>query len=97
MNDALLVIAVASVTVGSRVGATVLLPVLHGRAAAAIERLPAPLFAAMAAVSLHADAEARPDRAVLLAVAAALVVSRQRSLLITVLAGIAGFVVGNLG
>lgn len=65
-----LVLAVAAVTVGSRVAALAVLPPPRGRAAEFVARLPAPLFAALAA--------------------------RWSSLLLTLVAGIGGYLVVSL-
>ncbi len=90
-----LVGAVAVVTVGSRVAATALLPAPRGSLAELIGRLPAPLFAALAAVSLRGSDAGAGDPALLMAVGCALASTRWRSLLVTVLAGLTGFVVGD--
>jgi hypothetical protein len=89
------VTAVAAVTVGSRVAATALLPTPRGGLAELIKRLPAPLFAALAAVSLRGSDAGTADPAMLLAVGCALASTRWRSLLLTVAAGLAGFLIGD--
>jgi hypothetical protein len=96
MTEVALVAAVALVTVGSRVAATAVLPAPRGALSEVIDRLPAPLFAALAAVSLTGAEAGRSDPALLLAAGCALVSTPWRSLLLTVVAGLAGFVVGTL-
>lgn len=91
-----LVLAVAAVTVGSRVAALALLPPPRGRAAGFVARLPAPLFAALAALSLSGSAAGPTDPAMLAAVACALVAARWSSLLLTLVAGVSGFLVASV-
>jgi hypothetical protein len=95
VTDIILIVAVAAVTVGSRVASTALLPPPRGAVAAAIARLPAPLFAALAALSLR-DADAgTADPRLMLAVGCALVSTRWRSLFATVVAGLGGYLVAD--
>ena len=96
MSEVALVATVAAVTVGSRVAATALLPTPRGRLAELIGRLPAPLFAAMAALSLVRSESGSTDPALLVAISCALVSTWWRSLLLTVVAGLAGYVLGDL-
>lgn len=88
-----LLLAVTLVTVGSRVLALTL-PAPSGALAGLVTRLPAPLFAALAALSLVGDGVPPPP--MLVAVAAALLVSRWSSLLLTLGAGITGFLLAGL-
>jgi Branched-chain amino acid transport protein (AzlD) len=94
MSTAALVAAVAAITVGSRVLALAFVPPPRGRLAAVVDRLPAPLFAVLAAVTLLGG-DRRVDPAVLGGALAALATMRCRSLLITVITGLAGAVAGN--
>jgi len=96
VSDVALVATVAAVTVGSRVAATALLPAPRGRLAELIGRLPAPLFAAMAALSLVRSESGSTDPALLVAIGCALVSTWWRSLLLTVVAGLAGYLLGDL-
>lgn len=89
-------LAVAAVTVGSRVAALAVLPPPRGRAAEFVARLPAPLFAALAALSLSGSAAGPANPAILAAVACALVAARWSSLLLTLVAGIGGYLVVSL-
>ncbi|UDY35095.1 hypothetical protein [Dermatobacter hominis] len=94
MSPLVLVVAVAAVTVGSRVAALALLPAPSGRTAEVIARLPAPLFAALAAVSIT-GAAGSPDPGVIGASLGALASTPRRSLLATLVAGLAGYAVGT--
>jgi hypothetical protein len=89
MSDAVVVAAVAVITVGSRIVATAVLPPPDGATAEIVRRLPAPLFAAMAALSLVGSDH--PGTPALVAAGAAVAVARRRSLLVVVLAGLAGY------
>jgi hypothetical protein len=89
MSTAVLVATVAAITVGSRIIATAVLPLPDGAAAEIVRRLPAPLFAAMAALSLVGSNHPGPPA--LVAAAAAVAVAARRSLLVVVLAGLAGY------
>jgi branched-subunit amino acid transport protein len=87
---------VAVVTVGSRILALAVLPAPSGRLAGVVDRLPAPLFAGLAAVTLL-GAEAGPtDPPLLAAVLCALVSTRWRSLLVTLVAGLSGYLLAGL-
>jgi hypothetical protein len=89
-----LVAVVATVTVGSRVVSMGLLPAPRGRLAVVVGRLPAPLFAVLAAVTaLGGDRTVGPE--VLGGTTLALLTVRRRSLLLTVIAGLAGAVAGS--
>jgi hypothetical protein len=93
MSNAVLVAAVAVITVGSRIVATAVLPPPDGATAEIVRRLPAPLFAAMAALSLVGnDQRGTPA---LVAAAAAVTVAGRRSLLVVVLAGLVGYVMAE--
>jgi hypothetical protein len=93
MSNAVLVAAVAVITVGSRIVATAVLPPPDGATAEIVRRLPAPLFAAMAALSLvGSDQRGTPA---LVAAAAAVAVAGRRSLLVVVLAGLVGYMLAK--
>lgn len=91
----LTLIAAAAVTFGSRIAAFALLPPLKGRLAVIVQRLPAPLFAALAALSLTDVEGGIINPPILLAVACALASTRWASLLITLAAGLGGYIVGS--
>lgn len=84
----------AVITVASRVLPMTLLPTPKGRLADMLDALPAPLFASLAVLALVGDGN-RPSPPVLLATAAALVGATRRSLALTLVCGIAGFLVGQ--
>lgn len=86
-----LLILAAAVTYGSRIATTALLPAPRGRLAELIERLPAPLFGALAAVALVDSASGPTDWPMLAAVAGALAASRTRSLFAVLAAGLAAY------
>jgi hypothetical protein len=88
----LIVALVAMITVGSRVLATTLLPAPTGAVADIVRKLPAPLFAALAAIGLvEASGPSAPS---LLAVGAALGAAATRSMLLIVVAGLGGYLLG---
>jgi hypothetical protein len=70
------------------------LPAPRGTLAAVVDRLPAPLFAVLAAATLLGS-DHGSGGGVWLAAAAALLTVRRRSLLLTVAAGLAGALVGQ--
>ena len=94
MSSIGLVAAVALITVGSRAVSVAVLPAPRGTLAAVVDRLPAPLFAVLAAATLLGS-DHGSDGGVWLAAAAALLTVRRRSLLVTVAAGLAGALVGQ--
>jgi hypothetical protein len=81
--------AIAGVTLGSRVVALALLPPPTGATAGVVRRLPAPLFAALAAFSFTDAGATKPP--ILAAVLCALIASRRSSLLLALVAGLTGF------
>lgn len=93
----LLLLAIAAITIGSRVLALAVLPPPQGAAADLVRRLPTALFAAFAALTLVGSGSGAGDPAILVAVGCALLaVIRWRSLLITLAAGLAGFGIAGL-
>ncbi len=90
-----LIVAIALLTYGSRAFALALMPDPSPRVRAILDRIPAPLFASLAAISLVEDGEfASPET--FSAAFGALVVSPTRSLLWVLIGGLAGYVVGAL-
>ena len=86
----------AALTFGSRALALAVLPCPSGRLQTLLERVPAPLFAGLAAVSL-VDAEGSLAAApVLTATAGALGAAPRRSLPACLLGGLAGYALGAL-
>jgi hypothetical protein len=93
MSTAGLVAAVAVITVGSRIVSTAVLPPPDGATAEIVRRLPAPLFGAMAALSLvGSDHRGAPA---LVAAGAAVAVAGRRSLLLVVLTGLVGYMISQ--
>lgn len=85
------IVALAAITYASRALALVLMPDPSPRARTILERMPAPLFAGLAALSV-VDLEgglAAPH--VLGAIAGALLATPSRSLLVVLVAGVAGY------
>lgn len=92
-----LLLAAAAITVGSRIAALAVLPPPRGAVAVLVRRLPAPLFAALAALSLTGNDAGGAAPPMLAAVGCALSVAlRWRSLLLILAAGLGGFFVASL-
>jgi branched-subunit amino acid transport protein len=91
-----LIIALALLTYLSRAAALVLLPRPSERFEAMLQRAPAPLFAGFAAISLVTDSRDAAPMETLAAVAAAVVATRTKSLLLILAAGAAGYIVAVL-
>lgn len=97
MSTLTLVLAAAVITIGSRVAALAVLPPPPDALAGVVGRLPAPLFAALAAHSLVGTDGSVPEPAILVAAGCALAAAiRWPSLLITLGAGLGGFGLGSL-
>jgi branched-subunit amino acid transport protein len=85
-----LIVIIAVMTYGSRALALVFMPDPPARVRAVLDRLPAPLFASLAAISLVKDGgPAAPET--LCAGVGALVLAPTRSLLWVLLGGLVGF------
>ena len=91
----LLIAAIACMTYASRALAVVLMPQPTAPVRAVLERIPAPLFASLAALLLF-DSGALARTTTLLAAAGAVLVSPTRSLLVVLMAGLAGYALGAL-
>ena len=95
-----LIVGLALLTYASRALALVFLPKPSPPVEAMLRRVPGPLFAGFAAISLVTSSGAATPPATLAAVLAALLVARTRSLLIILSAGLAGYsaaeVIGTL-
>lgn len=94
MSIALLV-TIAVLTYASRAVALVVMPNPPARVRAALDRIPAPLFAALAVTSI-VDGGRLPAPETMAAALGALAVSWTRSLLWILLGGIAAYAVGAL-
>ena len=90
----LLIVVIALLTYASRALALVFMPDPPRRVKAVLERIPAPLFAALAVTSLIEDG-ALAGAETLSAALCALVAAPTRSLLWVLLAGVAGYGLGT--
>lgn len=92
----LLIFALGALTYGSRAAALVVMPPPPNRLRAYLERLPAPLFAGLAALALvNSDGSFVRSAPMLAAVAGALLSVPFRSLLVTLAAGLIGYAVSG--
>ena len=91
MTPSALVLAAAALTYASRAAALTLLPPPSGRLQATIERVPAPLFAGLAVLTLLGQDLRIPPTSLLLAATAALALTPTRSLLAVLAAGLAAY------
>ena len=89
-----LILAIAALTYGSRALAVVAMPDPSAHVKRILDRIPAPLFAALAAISLF-DEGRLVDSRTLGATLGALVVTPSRSLLYVLLGGFAGYAVAS--
>jgi len=92
-----IIVALGSLTYASRAVALVLLPDPPARMRRFLERIPAPLFASLAATALFTPQGSLASPALLAATAGALVAVRTRSLLLVLFAGIVGYAAYTLG
>lgn len=90
-----LIAAIAVLTYASRAVALVLMPHPAPRVKVVLDRIPAPLFASLAAISLVPDG-APADGEVLAAGLGALLATPTRSLLWVLVGGLVGYAVGAL-
>jgi len=95
VNVALL-IALAAITYLSRAVSLVLMPSPPPRLERFLNRIPAPLFASLAAVSVIESSGDFAPLPVLLAAAGALVMTPRRSLLAALIGGVAGYALGEV-
>ena len=91
-----LLAVIALITYTSRAASLVFLPKPTGRFEAVLSRMPAPIFASLAMLSLITEKQTLGEASLLTAAAGALLVSPKRSFLLCLLGGIAGYVVGEL-
>ena len=91
-----LVLVLGALTYASRASALVLVPSLPPAVRLVLDRMPAALFAGLAAHSLVEPGAGLVGAPILAATAAALVVAPLRSLLICLVAGVGGYVVAGL-
>jgi branched-subunit amino acid transport protein len=91
----LFVIGIAALTYASRALALVLMPDPPERVRAVLDRIPAPLFASLAAVSLFDGRDVAPGLT-LFAAAGALAATPTRSMLWVLVGGLLGYAAGAL-
>jgi branched-subunit amino acid transport protein len=92
----LLAVAIAAITYGSRLAAMVALPRPSGRVEATLARVPAAIFASLATLSLITPERTVVEAPVLLAALGAVLVAPRRSFALCLVAGLAGYVVGEV-
>ncbi|MGH2757875.1 MAG: AzlD domain-containing protein [Actinomycetota bacterium] len=90
-----LILAIAALTYGSRAVALVAMPMPSTRVRAILDRIPAPLFASLAAISLFEHGE--PAASITWCAAlGAVIAAPTRSLLWVLVAGVVGYAIGAL-
>ena len=89
------IVGIAALTYGSRALALVAMPHPPEWIRTVLDRIPAPLFAALAAMSLFDDG-ALVDARTLIATLGALLLAPTRSLLFVLMGGLAGYAVATL-
>lgn len=92
----LVLVAIAFITYASRAASVVFLSPPRGRFGAILGRMPAPIFASLAALTLVTDDRSLAAGPVLCAALGALIVSPKRSLPLCLIGGVAGYALGNL-
>ena len=92
----LLAVAIAAITYGSRLAAMVALLRPSGRVEATLARVPAAIFASLATLSLITPERTVVEAPVLLAALGAVLVAPRRSFALCLVAGLAGYVVGEV-
>ena len=92
--SAVVLLAIALITYGSRADAVVLLPRPGARFEMILSRIPAAIFASLATATLVGDGGRLADVPVLAAAAGALLASPARSLLLCLIGGATGYAAG---
>jgi hypothetical protein len=92
----ILLATIALITYASRAAAFVLLPRPGGRFGAVLGRMPAPLFASLAALTLVTDDRSLAGAPILCAALGALVLSPRKSLPLCLIGGLMGYALGEL-
>ena len=91
-----LLAAIALITYGSRAASLAILPRPSGRIEVVLGRMPAPIFASLATLTLITEDGALTGGPILVASLFALLVSPKRSLAVALVGGIVGFAIGML-
>jgi hypothetical protein len=92
----LLLLAIGAITYGSRAISVVLLPRPRGRAEHILARMPAPIFASLATLSLIDGDRTLAPVPVLLAGLGALITTPRRSLALGLIGGLLGYALGRV-
>lgn len=87
---------IALMTYGSRAAALVFLPRPSGRFETVLSRMPGPLFASLATLTLIGDDRSIAGGPILLAALGSLLVAPRRSLAYSLAGGLAGYALGAL-
>jgi branched-subunit amino acid transport protein len=91
-----LILLVGAITFASRAVSVAVLPPLPARIRHVVDRMPAAIFAGLAARELVVPGGGLVDVHTLAAAAGALIVSPRRSLLVCLIGGLTGYVAGDL-
>ena len=91
---ALWLVVIAAITYASRATALAFLPRPRGRFEAVLARMPAPIFASLATLSLVTGDRSVADLPVLCAAIGALVCAPRRSLAVCLIGGLVGYALG---
>jgi len=89
-------VAIAAITYASRAVALVFLPRPSARLEGVLARMPAPIFASLATLTLVTDGPALAGGPTLCAALGALIISPQRSLALCLIGGVTGYALGKL-
>jgi hypothetical protein len=92
----LVLVAIALITYASRAASLVFLPPPRGRFGAILGRMPAPIFASLATLTLVTADRSLAGGPVLCAALGALILSPKRSLALCLIGGVAGYALGKL-
>jgi len=91
-----LLAAIAAITYSSRAAALAFLPRPSGRLEVILGRMPAPIFAGLATLTLITEEGSLARGPILVAALGALIASPKRSLAVSLVGGIVGFALGTL-
>lgn len=94
--EAWLIVALALITYGSRSLALIVLPRPSARIEAVLARMPPPIFAGLATLTLIGEGGRIAPLPVLAAALGALVMTPRRSLALCLVGGLAGYLLGEL-
>jgi hypothetical protein len=95
LTPALLAV-IALITYSSRAAALAFLPRPSGRLEVVLGRMPAPIFAGLATLTLISEEGSPAEGPILVAALGALIASPKRSLAVSLVGGIVGFAIGTL-